>query len=84
MLMSLLSRKLVRSVVTLDYSPLQKTVALTSCLALSAAHVIVMVITWIKTYHHVKEASQLGIGVRISTVLLRDGEVPYGDILLYN
>lgn len=49
-------------------------VTLAMRLAVIAADVIVVTITWIRTFHHVKEASRIGVSVRISAILLRDGE----------
>lgn len=50
------------------------TVGLASCVALTVADIIVVVITWIKTFHQVKEAARLGVKVNISATLLRDGK----------
>lgn len=52
-----------------------KAVSLASRLSLIAADIIVLAITWIKTFRHVEEASQLGVSVSVSATLLRDGEI---------
>ena len=38
------------------------------------ADALVLIMTWIKTYSHVKQASQIGATMMLSKTLLRDGE----------
>lgn len=48
-------------------------VALSTRLSLIAADLTVLIVTWFKTYRHVKQASLLEIHVGVSVTLLRDG-----------
>lgn len=50
------------------------TVGLVSSIAVISANFIVVAVTWIRTFHHVKEASHLDVNVSVSAILLRDGE----------
>lgn len=49
-------------------------VNLATGLAIIVLDVIVLVVTWIKTFGHVREASRIGVNVSLSAILLRDGE----------
>lgn len=48
-------------------------VALATRLPLIVAELIVVVATWVRTFRHTKEASQLGANMSLSATLLRDG-----------
>lgn len=56
---------------------------LASRAAVTAADVLVVAITWLKTYRHVREASQLGVTVSVSAILLRDGENFYSFMRVF-
>ncbi|EKM53955.1 uncharacterized protein PHACADRAFT_196390 [Phanerochaete carnosa HHB-10118-sp] len=43
--------------------------------SLIAADIIVLVLTWIKSFEHFKEMRQLNLGLSVSAVLLRDGKL---------
>lgn len=45
--------------------------------ALVLADAIVLVVTWVKTFGHWREAQRLNLRVSISTCLLRDGNPPF-------
>lgn len=49
------------------------TVTLASVLCTISADVVAIVITWIKTYYHVREAYSAGIKVSFGATLLRYG-----------
>lgn len=51
-------------------------VNLAACLSVIMADGIAVVLTWIKTCRHLREASQMGIQMSVSATLLRDGERP--------
>ena len=42
-----------------------------------AADIAVLILTWVKTFHHWRGLRQLKLGTSISTLLLRDGKVCY-------
>ncbi len=49
------------------------TVDFAGLMCLFVAEFIVLVVTWIKTYRHVREAYSLRIPVKLGAVLIRDG-----------
>ena len=44
-------------------------------LSLTFSDLIVLVVTWLKTFRHVKQAYKVGMRASLSTLLLRDGKV---------
>ncbi|KAH9888009.1 hypothetical protein C8Q73DRAFT_794442 [Cubamyces lactineus] len=48
------------------------------------ADLLVIVLTWIKTYQMKKEASVLGSGAAFSSLILRDGTLYFGTMLVLN
>ena len=52
---------------------MRMTVVLCTRLSLIIADLLVIVLTWVKTYRHVRQASSLQMRVGISATLLRDG-----------
>lgn len=50
--------------------------ALSTRLAVIVADVIVLAVTWYKTFNTVKRASSIGLSVKISETLLQDGAYP--------
>ncbi|EKM56292.1 uncharacterized protein PHACADRAFT_207573 [Phanerochaete carnosa HHB-10118-sp] len=51
--------------------------------SLIAADVIVLLLTWIKSFRHFKEMRQLKLGLSISAVLLRDDKYPVLSVSCY-
>ncbi len=39
-----------------------------------AADILVLVLTWMKTYRNYKEATRVGLQAKVSSLLLRDGK----------
>ncbi|KAJ3551501.1 hypothetical protein NM688_g4670 [Phlebia brevispora] len=60
--------------------------SLMSPLAVVVADIIVVIVTWVKTYRHVREASSLGIRgeVSVSATLLRDGSIYFAAMSILN
>ena len=52
---------------------------MSSGISLIVADAIVIAVTWLKTYRHVKRASQPGSYVTLSKSLLRDGKRTHSD-----
>lgn len=57
-------------IVFADYRP---KVTLSSRLSIIIADVLVIAVTWHRTFRHVREATRLGIRTSISSVMLKDG-----------
>ncbi len=49
-------------------------VVLSTRLTLIIADIMVLILTWLKTYHANKDAIQLGIRSPLSTLIYRDGQ----------
>ncbi|KAJ3553605.1 hypothetical protein NM688_g3517 [Phlebia brevispora] len=58
--------------------------SLASAVCTIAVDVIAIVTTWIKTHHHVREASAIGINVGVSSTLLRHGTLYFLVLLASN
>ncbi|KAJ3553448.1 hypothetical protein NM688_g3608 [Phlebia brevispora] len=58
--------------------------SLASILCTIAVDVIAIVTTWIKTHHHVREASAIGMNVGVSSTLLRYGTLYFLVLLVSN
>ncbi|KAJ3549533.1 hypothetical protein NM688_g5166 [Phlebia brevispora] len=49
-----------------------------------AMDTVVVAVTWMKTYHHVREALSLGVRVGYSETLLQDGSIYFGAMMILN
>ena len=58
---------------------LRSVISMVPRLCVVLADLIVMMVTWRKTFHHVQEAAALNIPVSITMTLLRDGGLPRLD-----
>ncbi|KAI0331800.1 hypothetical protein GY45DRAFT_1369766 [Cubamyces sp. BRFM 1775] len=72
---------------TLWLSPLihlSLTVSIVTHTCAIGADLLVIVLTWIKTYQMKKEASVLGSGAAFSSLIFRDGTLYFGTMLILN
>ncbi|THG96397.1 hypothetical protein EW026_g5432 [Hermanssonia centrifuga] len=53
-------------------------------LSMIAADILVLVLTWMKTYRNYKEATRVGLQAKVSSLLLRDGTTYFIALLLMN
>ncbi|KAJ3556415.1 hypothetical protein NM688_g2039 [Phlebia brevispora] len=60
------------------------TASLAGVLSTIAADVVAITITWVKTYHHVQEASSVGVNVGFSATLLRYGTLYFIVLFIVN
>ncbi|KAJ3553519.1 hypothetical protein NM688_g3566 [Phlebia brevispora] len=65
-----------------DFATINFSLSLLTRLCSIASNAVVLVVTWIKTYSHIREASNLGVRVGISATLLRDGSIYFIALLL--
>ncbi|KAJ3524837.1 hypothetical protein NM688_g8494 [Phlebia brevispora] len=63
---------------------LNKKLTIASSLLTVATDIVAIIMTWIKTYHHVREASSIGIHAGFSTILLHYGTMYFVVLGLTN